>query len=164
MNVSLLISAVTAGAAVYGPAATALGGLIGTEVVKEATKDAYKVMKGTLVDVFGRPAKRAVERIEEDPSNEDRREELSLIVADVPEEDVSDLDQKLNVLVAALAADDVALRVAEVVASIKLDLDIEGNVRLANLNGARTIDVKAKAGGDFDLRDVEMDKGKNQGN
>lgn len=164
MDLTLLVSAVTAGAAVFSPAATAIGGLIGTEVVKEATKDAYKSMKGTLIDVFGRPARRAVERVEADPANEALRQELSLVVADIPEEDVLDVNQKLQMLVAALKADDVALRVAEAVASIKLDLDVAGNVRLVNLKGARTIDIKTRAGGDFDLRDVEMDKGTNQGN
>ena len=165
MDVNLLVSAMVAGASAYGPnAVKKLGEIVGTEVVKEATKEAYKTLKGTLASVRGRSAKRAAEKVEEDPTSEAARDELALTLADLPKEDIPEVEEKLDLLLKAFKNDDVALRVAETVASVKLDIDSGGHVRLINIKGARTLDVKSKSVGDFDLHDIDMDGDRSRGN
>ncbi len=141
-----------------------VGEIVGTEVVKEMTKDAYRAFKASLTLICGRKVERAAESVEADPSSAAARAGLASAISDIPDDDAADVEEKLNVLLAALKEDKVAFRVAETVASIKLDIDSGGHIKLSTIKGARTIDVKSKSAGDFDFGHVEMDGGKSPGN
>lgn len=153
MDSTLLVPAMTAGASMLGPK---VGEIVGAEVIKEMTKDAYKALKASLTLICGRKVERAAESVEADSSSDAARAGLALAISDIPDDGAADVEEKLNVLLAALKEDKVALRVAETVASIKLDIDSGGHVRLSTIKGARTIDVKSKSVGDFDFGQVEM--------
>jgi hypothetical protein len=82
----------------------------------------------------------------------------------LPAEDVPEIEPKLMALLSAFKADPAVKLVAESLAKIKLDVDAGGHITLEYLEGAREIDVKAKSGGDFTMRDVKMDSGADAGN
>ena len=65
MDRTQLIAALTAGATI-----------VGTELVKEATKDAYRSLKATVAHLFGRYAERAVEKVEISPVDPSARQAL----------------------------------------------------------------------------------------
>jgi hypothetical protein len=148
-----LVTAITAGAAIAG-----------AELVKEATKDAYRGLKAAVASVFGRRAARAIEKIEASPGESAAREELAALVSSLPAEDAPEIKRHLTALLTALRTDPAVPAVVASVARIKLDVDAGGHVNLESLEGAREIDVKAKAGGDFVLRGVKMDSGPDGGN
>lgn len=165
MDLSVLLSAVIAGASAYGPhAAKVIGEIAGTEVVKEVTKEAYKSLKTTLASVCGRAAGWAAEKVEVDPSSEEAQRELGAQIGSIQDEDAAEVTEKLDALIAALADDKAARQVADKAARIKIDVDAAGHVKIDNVKGATTFDVKAKAGRDFEFRNVEMGGGKSSGN
>lgn len=141
----MLITALTAGAAVAG-----------AEVVKETTKDAYRGLKSAMTAVFGRRAERAIEKIEAAPGDASARSEVVALIPSMPAEDVPEIERNLIALLSAFKADPGVKPIVESVAHIKLDVDAGGHITLEYLEGAREIDVKAKAGGDFVLRGVKM--------
>jgi hypothetical protein len=153
MDPTILITAIAAGAAAAG-----------TEAVKEATKDAYRGLKSAMTDVLGKRAQRSIEKVEASPGEESARSDLKALVPSLPAEDVPEVEQKLATLLAAFGTDPAVKPIVESVARIKLDVDAGGNVTLEYLAGAREIDVKAKAGNDFVLRGVKMDRGPDSGN
>lgn len=161
MDFSLLAPTIIAGASTLAPK---IGEIIGTEVIKEATKDAYKSLKGALIAVCGRKVQRAAERLEEDASSQEAQNEIASAIADIPPEDADEISQKLTTLLTALKEDKAALKAAEIIASIKLDIDSGGHVKIDMIKGAQTIDVKSKSAGDFSFTNVDMENGKPSGN
>lgn len=161
MDVSLLLPTMIAGASTLAPT---VGKIIGTEVIKEATKDAYKSLKGTLIAVCGRKLQRAAERLEGDSSSREAQNELASAIADIPAEDADEISEKLAALLAALKDDKAALKAAHMIASIKLDIDSGGNVKIDMIKGVQTMDVKSKSAGDFSLTNIDMNDGKPPGN
>jgi hypothetical protein len=153
MDTVLLVSALHAGATI-----------VGTEIVKEATKDAYKSLKGAAIHLFGRRAERAIEKIESAPSDELSADELKGIVGPLSEDDSQEIAPKLQALLDALRLDSPAKDIVESVARIKLDVDAKGNITLDTIRGASDIDIKAKAGADFVMKDITMDPGPKRGN
>ncbi|WP_034995633.1 hypothetical protein [Beijerinckia mobilis] len=161
MDFSLLLSTMIAGASTFSPT---LGEIIGTEVIKELTKDAYKSLKGALITVCGRKVERAANRLEVDASSQDAQAELASAIADIPPEDAGEISQKLTTLLTALKDDQAAIKAAESIASIKVDIDSGGHVKIDTIKGAQTIDVKSKSAGDFSLTNIDMRNGKPSGN
>ena len=153
MDAALLITALHAGATI-----------VGTEVVKEVTKDAYKALKGAVVDLFGRRATTAIERLENTPADETSVGNLQAVVGTASPDDMRELASKIQALLTALQSDDEARKMAASVAKIKLDVDAGGNVILDTIHGAWELDVKAKAGDDFVMKNVAMDSRTTRGN
>ncbi len=152
---------IAAGATVLGPK---VGEVAGTEIIKEMTKDAYKSFKKKLADICGRGASRALEQVEADPASEDARKKLASAVSHIDAEDAAEIDESYETLVTALKDDPAARKTAEVMASIKLDVESDGKVTIQSIRGARTIDVKARSTDDFTFSHVDMDGGPSKGN
>ena len=152
MDVSTAVSAITI-----------VGQIAGTEVLKEATKDAYRRFKDVLAEVFGSRGARMIERLENDPTSLEAKTELEAILIAPAREDEPDLQNALQMLL-ALLADDPAAKRAAAAAHIKLDIESGGHVAIEGVEGARNIDVKSKSTGNFDFRQIQMDTGRDRGN
>jgi hypothetical protein len=152
MDAALLVWGLQAGAAI-----------VGTEVVKEVTKDCYRALKGTIAEVFGKRAARTIDDLEASPANTEAAGELKAIVGSISAEDGNEIGPKLQALLEALRADDAAKEIIESVAKIKLEVDAKGHIVLDTIQGAREIDIKANAGKDFVMKNVTMDSGPKTG-
>lgn len=153
MDVALLVWALKAGAAI-----------VGTEVVKEVTKDCYKSLKASVADIFGKRASRRLDELEAAPASVEVESELKAVLGPVSSEESEEIAPKLQALLEALRDDAAAKQVAESVAKIKLDVDAKGHIILDNIQGAQNIDVKASAGKDFVMKNVSMKSGQQSGN
>jgi hypothetical protein len=141
----------------------ALAPIVGTELVKETTKDGYRRFKEVVGGVLGRGATRAIARLESDPSSAEAKTEVEAVFSAAPSEDIPDLQGALKVLLAVLA-DDPAAREAAVGANISLDIESGARVSIRDVAGARNLDVKSRSAGDFDLSQIQMDTGRDSGN
>lgn len=119
MDPILLTTALAAGASISG-----------SELVKEATKDAYKGLKTAVTSVFGKRAERALEAVEAAPADEKARSDLKETLPAVDPRDVAELQQKTTLLLTALKDDPAAIQAVDTVARIRLDIDAGGNVVL----------------------------------
>ena len=141
----------------------ALAPIVGTELVKETTKDAYRRFKEVVGSVLGRSATRAIARLESDPSSAEAKIEVEAVFSAAPSEDIPDLQDAVKVLLAALA-DESAAREAAAAANIRLDIESGARVSIRDVTGARSLDVKSRSAGDFDLSQIQMDMGRASGN
>jgi hypothetical protein len=139
------------------------GYMMADATVKEITKDAYSKLKATVGELFGRRAVQAAEKLERQETREEGEAELATLIPNLREEEAAELAPFVDALLSAMRADQAA-RATLAHAKIALDLDIGGNVLLDNIKGAREIGVRAKAVGDFTLKDVSMDPGAGSGN
>jgi len=153
MDAALLFTALHAGATI-----------VGTEVVKEVTKDTYKSLKGAVTSLFGKRAATAIDRLESSPSNDAAANGLKGIVGSANQEELLELGDKLRALLGALKTDEEAQKIIVSVAKIRLEVEAGGNVILEDIRGAHDIEVKAKAGDDFVMKNVFMDPGNSRGN
>ena len=144
-------------------AITVVAAISGTEVVKEITKDGYKRFKDVLTSIFGRRATWAIEQIESNPDSQHARQELESVLSAPAGVDEPELDDTLKALLLLLRDDPAARRAADS-AHIDLDVVAGGDVNVERLDGAKSIDVKSRSAGDFNLRDVRMDTGRDPGN
>jgi hypothetical protein len=151
MDGSQLVAALYAGAVI-----------VGDELVREATKDAYKSLKGAVAKIFGARAERAIDAIEKSPDDA-AAEKLKAAIPELDSQDVAALATKTTALLQALRSDPHA-GVVVAAARIKLDVDAQGHITIERLRGADDIDVKAKSGGNFTMSDVDMRREKPQGN
>ena len=140
----------------------ALAPIVGTELVKETTKDGYRRFKEVVGSVLGRGATRAIARLESDPSSAEAKTEVEAVFAAAPSEDVPDLQDAVNVLLVVLA-DDPAAREAAAGSNIRLDIEFGARVSIREVTGARNLDVKSRSVGDFDLSQIQMDTGRDFG-
>jgi hypothetical protein len=138
--------------------------IAGAELVKEGTKDAYWALKSAVTSVFGRRAERALEAVEGSPGDEAAKLVLKDTLPAADPRDAAELGEKVIALLEAIKTDQAAMRIVDEVARIRLDVEAGGNVILEDLRGARQIDVRSKSAGDFTMRSVDMDKGKQPGN
>ena len=136
-----------------------LAPIVGTELVKETTKDGYRRFKEGVGGVLGRSATRAIARLESHPSSAEAKTEVEAIFSAAPMEDVPDLQDAINLLLAVLADDPVA-REAAAGANIRLDIESGARVSIREVTGARNLDVKSRSAGDFDLSHIQMDTGR----
>jgi hypothetical protein len=151
MDAGTLVAALYAGAVISS-----------SEVVKEATKDAYKALKGAVAKLFGERAERAIDAVEKSP-NDAAAEKLKAAIPELEPQDVAALASQTAALLEAFRSDSNAGTIVTA-ARIKLDVDAQGHVTIERLRGAGDIDVKAKAGGNFTMSDVDMRREKLQGN
>jgi hypothetical protein len=152
MDETQLVTALVAGAAIASK-----------QLVHEATKDAYKGLKQLVRKIFGSRAERAIEGVERAPVDSAAVQKLTAAIPEIDAHDVAELEVKTTALLKALRADPHALQLITA-AHMKLDVDAGGNVILERLSGADVMDVKAKAGGDFTMRDIGMGREKPGGN
>ena len=153
MDVALLLTALHAGATI-----------VGTELVKEVTKDAYKSLKSGVSRLFGTRASAALDRLESSPDNDDAANAVKNIVGSASEGDLQELQDQIDALLTALKSDEQAKQLILAIAKIRVDVEAGGNVFLENIRGARDINVKAKAGDDFVMKNIAMDSGSPRGN
>jgi hypothetical protein len=153
MDVALLMTALHAGATI-----------VGTEVVKEITKDAYKSLKSGVARLFGTRASTALDRLEGSPADDAAANAVKGIVGSATDEELQGLKDQINALLTALKSDEQAKQLILSIAKIKVDVEAGGNVILEDIRGARDIDVKAKSGDDFVMKNIAMDSGNPRGN
>lgn len=133
---------------------------LGTEAVKEGTKDAYRKLKDVVGEVFGPKATKALVKVEDAGTVEEGRQELERYVGgDLDVEDATRLEPHVAALVNALKQDPPAAQAAN--SRIGLDLDVGGDALLRKIHGAREMAVRATTKGNFTLEDVVMDNGRN---
>lgn len=140
------------------------GGYIAADAtVKEMTKDAYQAFKRAVGVAFGKRAEKAADRLEAEETRDAAKAELVEHIQVVRDDEAADIMPSLQAFLDAMRADQNARTRVEH-ARIGLDLDVAGNVLLEDIQGAREIGVKAKAGQDFTLKGVRMDPGGRSGN
>ena len=140
----------------------ALAPIVGTELVKETTKDGYRRFKEVVGGVLGRGATRAIARLESDPSSAEARTEVEAAFSAAPSEDIPDLQDAVKVLLAVLA-DDPAAGKPPPVRTPGLY-----RVRRARLHprrdGRQELGRQIEVGGRLDLSQIQMDTGRDSGN
>lgn len=134
------------------------GYIVADATVKEITKDAYGKLKVAVGGLFGRRALQAAEKLESEETREEGKAELTTLIPNLSAEEAAELTPFVDELLSAIRADQVA-RASLEHAKVGLDLDIDGDILLNNIKGAREIGVKAKARGNFTLSDINMDPG-----
>src|ERR1700730_9963268 len=133
-----------------------------TETVKEATKDAYRKLKDKVGEVFGPRAAKAVAKLEDAGTHEEGGKELERYVGDKLEPDeATQIQPFVEALVHALQ-DDTAPRTA-VHARLGLDIEAGGNAFIRDIQGAREIVAKVKAGQDVTIEGFRLDTGRDPG-
>jgi hypothetical protein len=136
--------------------------LIGTETVKEATKDAYRKLKQKVGQVFGPRAETAVAKLEDPATHEEGGKDLERYVSgDLRPDEATEIQPFVEALVRAMQADTAAK--AAVHARVGLDIEAGGNALIRDIQGAREIVAKVKAGQDVTVEGLRLDPGKDPG-
>jgi hypothetical protein len=136
--------------------------LIGTETVKEATKDGYRKLKDKVGEVFGPRAAKAVAKLNDASTREEGGKELDRYVGDKLEPDeATQIQPFVEALVRALQ-DDASARSA-MHARVGLDIEAGGNALVRDIQGAREIVAKVKASQDVTIEGLRLDTGRDPG-
>lgn len=130
--------------------------VLASEVVKEATKDAYRGLKRAVGKLLGRSGEQALDAIEASPDDASHHRALAVLLESLPAEKRGNLEPVVATLSKALMEDQAAKTALKSSGRIKLDVDAGGHVTLEYIEGVRDMDIKAKAGQDFTLRGVSM--------
>ncbi len=135
---------------------------VGTETVKEVTKDAYRKLKDKVGEVFGPRATRALAKAEDASTVGDGRKELERYVGDTLEPDeAAQLIPLIDALVQALKDDAAASQSAH--ARVGINIEAGGNAFVRDIQGAREIVAKVKADKDVTIEGFRMDTGRDPG-
>src|SRR5437879_3999384 len=109
---------------------------MGTEAVKEGTKEAYRKLKDKIGELFGPRATKAVAKLEDAGTHEEGGKELERYVGDKLEPDeATQIEPFVDALVHALKED--AAAKAAVHARVGLDIEAGGNALIRDIQGAR---------------------------
>lgn len=136
--------------------------IVGTETVKEVTKDTYRKLKDKVGEVFGPRAAKAVAKLEDAGTHEEGGKELERYVGERLEPDeATQIQPFVEALVRALQ-DDTPARTA-VLARVGLDIEAGGNAFIRDIQGAREIVAKVKAGQDVTIEGFRLDTGRDPG-
>lgn len=130
--------------------------IVGSEAVKEATKEAYKSLKSVIAKLCGTKVKYATDALEDAPTSDEARAKLQEAIGAIPEPDVAEVSNALTVLQNALKADPAAITAAETFGRIRLKVVSGGNVVIEDIDGVRSFDVDANAAQDFTFSKVKM--------
>jgi hypothetical protein len=130
--------------------------VLGSELVKEATKDAYRNVKRAAGKLLGTQAEQALDAIEKAPEDQSAHRALASLLESLSDENRGELRPVADALSRALAEDQAAKSAVEASGRFKLDVDAGRDVTLEYIDGVRDMDIKAKAGQDFTLRGVRM--------
>ncbi|MET4033048.1 hypothetical protein ABIB94_009103 [Bradyrhizobium sp. JR7.2] len=135
---------------------------MGTEAVKETTKDAYYKLKEKVGDLFGPRASKALVKLEDASSQAEGSEELQRYVGDKLEPDEATQIQPLvDALVHALSQDANAKAAAH--ARVGLDIEAGGSALIRDIQGAREVVAKVRAAQDVTIEGFRMDTGRDPG-
>ena len=136
--------------------------LVGTETVKEITKDAYRKLKEKVGQVFGSRASNALAKLESPATHEEGRTDLARYVDnDLRSDETTELAPFIEVLVLAMQADEAAKAVAH--SRVGLDIEAGGNAFIRNIKGAREFVAKVRAGQDVTIEGLDLDTGRESG-
>ncbi|MGK7062903.1 hypothetical protein AB4853_41335 [Bradyrhizobium sp. 1050_B9_N1_2] len=136
--------------------------MVGTETVKEATKDAYRKLKDKVGQVFGPRAATAVAKLEDPATHEEGGKELDRYVGDeLRPDEATQIQPFVEALVHALQDDTVAKTAMH--ARVGLDIEAGGNALVRDIQGAREIVAKVKAGQDVTIEGFRLDTGRDPG-
>lgn len=139
--------------------------IIGTTLVSEATKDAYKAFKGKVGELFGASASSAIDNLERDPRDPSASALLATAVSALSDAHKVALSPLLEALAEAFKADASARDTVLTKGHVKLDFDAKGNITIARVSGASLMTVKARSSdGDVSFTDVAIDRGSSSGN
>lgn len=130
--------------------------VLGSELVKEATKDAYRNVKRAAGKLLGTQAEQALDAIEKAPEDQSAHRTLASLLEFLSDENRGELRPVADALSRALAEDQAANSALEASGRFKLDVDAGRDVTLEYIDGVRDMDIKAKAGQDFTLRGVRV--------
>jgi hypothetical protein len=130
--------------------------VLGTELVKETTKDAYRNVKGLIGKLLGTQAEQALVAIEAAPQDQSAHRSLTVLLEALPAEKRGELQPIADALSKALVEDQAAKDALEASGRFKLEVEAGRDVTLEYIEGVRDMDIKAKAGQDFTLRGVRM--------
>lgn len=134
----------------------------GTEAVKETTKDAYHKLRDKVGEVFGPRASKAIVKVEEPTTVDEGRKELERYVGDTLDADeATALEPLVAALVGALKDDPVATAAAH--ARVGLDIEAGGDALVRDIEGAREVVAKIRAGKDVTVEGLRMDTGRSPG-
>jgi hypothetical protein len=130
--------------------------VLGSELIKEATKDAYRNVKRAAGKLLGTQAEQALDAIEKAPEDQSAHRALASLLESLSDENRGELRPVADALSRALTEDQAANSALEASGRFKLDVDAGRDVTLEYIDGVRDMDIKAKAGQDFTLRGVRM--------
>jgi hypothetical protein len=136
--------------------------LVGTETVKEVTKDAYRKLKDQVGQLFGPRASTAMAKLEDTATHEEGGKDLERYVGgDLQPDEATQIQPFVEALIQAMQADTAAK--AAVHARVGLDIDAGGNALIRDIQGAREIVAKVKAGQDVTVEGLRLDTGRDPG-
>ncbi len=136
--------------------------LVGTETIKEVTKDAYRKLKEKVGHVFGSRASAALAKLESPTTHEEGRKDLSRCVDDeLRPDEATVLAPFVEALVRAMQAD--AIAKTAVHSRVGLDIEAGGNAFIRDIQGAREVAAKVKAGQDVTIEGLHLDTGRDPG-
>lgn len=138
--------------------------LVGSTLVKEATKTAFNAAKTKLTELLGRRASAPLTAIEKDPSDTAAKKELGENIATLKADELKEIAPLATALLQALNDDAEAKKALQSRSAIRLDVVAGGNVVIQRVEGASIIDVKADAKSDFIFTDVKMKGPPDEGN
>ncbi|WFU84844.1 hypothetical protein QA645_19510 [Bradyrhizobium sp. CIAT3101] len=134
----------------------------GTEAVKEGTKDAYRKLKDKVGELFGPKAAKALVKLEDAGTQTEGSKELERYVGDnLDPDEATQIQPLVDALVQALKDDTVGRSAAH--ARVGLDIEAGGNALIRNIEGAREVVAKVKAGQDVTIDGLRMDTGRDPG-
>jgi uncharacterized protein involved in outer membrane biogenesis len=132
--------------------------IVGTEVVKEATKDAYRALKGKIGELFGQRASKALTKAEDPATCDEGREELEHYVGPELEADEAiQLQPFIEALLRAIKEDASATRIAQT--RVGLDIEAGGNALIRDIQDAVDVAVKVRAKKDVTIEGIRMSTG-----
>jgi hypothetical protein len=136
--------------------------LVGTETVKEVTKDAYRKLKEKVGEVFGSRASTAVVKLESPATHEEGRKDLARYVDDdLQPDEATELAPLAEAFIRAMQADDAAKTAVH--SRVGLDIEAGGNAFIRDIKGAREVVAKVKAGQDVTIEGLHLDTGRDPG-
>ncbi|MCP1760992.1 cytochrome P450 [Bradyrhizobium japonicum] len=135
---------------------------MGTEAVKEGTKDAYRKLTNKVGELFGPRAVKAVAKLEDAATQAEGGKELDRYVGDrFDPDEATQIQPFVDALVRALKDDTAASTAAH--ARVGLDIEAGGNALIRGIEGAREIVAKVKADQDVTIEGFRMDTGRDPG-
>lgn len=144
--------------------ASAIGATAGTALVEEITKDAYAKFKAKLSEFRGVQPAEALAVLESNPMDAAARAALAAATGQLEDAQLQAILPLAQAFADALGRDEAARRLAQERGQISLTLDVAGNITLARIVDATSINVRAQAGGDFSLTDINMANRRSSGN
>jgi hypothetical protein len=135
---------------------TAGAAISGGTIVREATKDGYNALKARVVSFLGQPAADILAALERQPQNDAARVAVAAAALQATPAQLEALNPLADALKAALAQDEGARRLMHERGQINLDFTAQGNVIIAEIDGATSMNVRADAGGDVSFTRVTI--------